>query len=154
MARGECGSDARLRAEGTAAQRPRPAARDRSGVAEAGRGGCRLHVDPGRPARAQRAAAGRARVRPGELSGGDLGHLPPGERAPPRSGGAANAPRSDGGTGARVPVGLALMQVTARIATLELAETFTIARSSQDSADVVWVELEHDGVTGYGEAAP
>src|SRR5687767_11851741 len=46
------------------------------------------------------------------------------------------------------------MQVTARIATLELAETFTIARSSQGSADVVWVELEHDGVTGYGEAAP
>ena len=46
------------------------------------------------------------------------------------------------------------MLLTARIATLELAETFTIARSSQDSADVVWVELEHDGVTGYGEAAP
>jgi L-alanine-DL-glutamate epimerase-like enolase superfamily enzyme len=46
------------------------------------------------------------------------------------------------------------VRLTARIATLELAETFTIARSSQDSADVVWVELEHDGVTGYGEAAP
>jgi L-alanine-DL-glutamate epimerase-like enolase superfamily enzyme len=46
------------------------------------------------------------------------------------------------------------MRLTARIATLELAETFTIARSSQDSAEVVWVELEHDGVTGCGEAAP
>ena len=46
------------------------------------------------------------------------------------------------------------MRLTARIATLELAETFTISRSSQDSADVVYVELEHDGVTGYGEAAP
>ena len=46
------------------------------------------------------------------------------------------------------------MLLTARIATLRLAETFTIARSSQDSADVVWVELEHEGVTGYGEAAP
>jgi L-alanine-DL-glutamate epimerase-like enolase superfamily enzyme len=46
------------------------------------------------------------------------------------------------------------MQLTARIATLELAETFTIARSSQDRADVVWVELEHNGVSGYGEAAP
>jgi L-Ala-D/L-Glu epimerase len=46
------------------------------------------------------------------------------------------------------------VRVTARIATLELAETFTIARSSQDSAEVVWVELEHAGVTGYGEAAP
>jgi L-Ala-D/L-Glu epimerase / N-acetyl-D-glutamate racemase len=46
------------------------------------------------------------------------------------------------------------VELTARIATLELAETFTIARSSQDTADVAWVELAHDGVTGYGEAAP
>jgi L-alanine-DL-glutamate epimerase-like enolase superfamily enzyme len=46
------------------------------------------------------------------------------------------------------------MKLSARIATLELAETFTIARSSQDTADVVYVELEHDGVTGYGEANP
>lgn len=46
------------------------------------------------------------------------------------------------------------MRLTARIATLELTETFTIARHSQDTADVVWVELEHEGVTGYGEAAP
>jgi L-alanine-DL-glutamate epimerase-like enolase superfamily enzyme len=46
------------------------------------------------------------------------------------------------------------MKLSARIATIELTETFTIARSSQDSADVVYVELEQDGVTGYGEAAP
>ena len=46
------------------------------------------------------------------------------------------------------------MRVSARIATLELAETFTISRSAQDTADVVWVELEHGGHTGYGEAAP
>ena len=46
------------------------------------------------------------------------------------------------------------MQVSARIATLELAETFTIARSSQDTADVVWVEVAHEGVSGFGEAAP
>jgi L-Ala-D/L-Glu epimerase len=46
------------------------------------------------------------------------------------------------------------VHLSARIAALELTETFTIARSSQDSADVVWVELEHDGITGYGEAAP
>jgi L-alanine-DL-glutamate epimerase-like enolase superfamily enzyme len=44
--------------------------------------------------------------------------------------------------------------VTARIATLELAETFVIARSAQDTADVVFVEIEHGGVTGYGEATP
>jgi L-alanine-DL-glutamate epimerase-like enolase superfamily enzyme len=46
------------------------------------------------------------------------------------------------------------MKLSARKATIELAETFVISRSAQDSADVVYVELEHDGVTGYGEAAP
>ena len=44
------------------------------------------------------------------------------------------------------------MRLTARTATLELAETFVIARSAQDTADVVYVELEHDGITGCGEA--
>jgi L-Ala-D/L-Glu epimerase len=46
------------------------------------------------------------------------------------------------------------MKLSARIATLELAETFVISRSAQDTADVVYVELEHDGVSGYGEATP
>jgi len=46
------------------------------------------------------------------------------------------------------------MRLSARIATLELAETFVISRSAQDTADVVYVELDHDGVTGYGEATP
>ncbi len=46
------------------------------------------------------------------------------------------------------------MQLSARIATLELAETFVIARSAQDTAEVVYVELEHEGVTGHGEATP
>jgi len=46
------------------------------------------------------------------------------------------------------------MDVTARIATLELAETFVIARDATDSADVVQVEIDHDGVVGFGEAAP
>ena len=46
------------------------------------------------------------------------------------------------------------MKLSARIATLELAETFVIARSSQDTADVVVIEIEHDGVTGFGEATP
>jgi L-Ala-D/L-Glu epimerase len=46
------------------------------------------------------------------------------------------------------------MRLSARIATLELAETFVISRSAQDTAEVVYVELEHDGVTGYGEATP
>jgi L-alanine-DL-glutamate epimerase-like enolase superfamily enzyme len=46
------------------------------------------------------------------------------------------------------------MDVSARIATLELAETFVIARESADTAEVVQVELHHDGVTGFGEGAP
>ena len=46
------------------------------------------------------------------------------------------------------------MRLEARIQTLRLAETFRIARSSQDEAETVVVAIEHDGVTGYGEAAP
>jgi len=46
------------------------------------------------------------------------------------------------------------MEVSARIVTLELAETFVIARSARDSEDVVQVELTHSGVRGYGEGAP
>src|SRR5919197_1145683 len=46
------------------------------------------------------------------------------------------------------------MELTARIVTLDLAETFVISRESQDTAEVVQVELEHDGVTGCGEGAP
>ena len=46
------------------------------------------------------------------------------------------------------------MNLTARTATVHLAETFTISRGSEDEADVVQVEIEHDGVSGFGEAAP
>ena len=46
------------------------------------------------------------------------------------------------------------MQLEARIETLTLAETFTISRESQDEAHVVQVEIRHDGVSGFGEAAP
>jgi L-alanine-DL-glutamate epimerase-like enolase superfamily enzyme len=46
------------------------------------------------------------------------------------------------------------MQVTARIASLELAETFVIARDSTDVADVVQVEIRHGDASGYGEGAP
>jgi L-Ala-D/L-Glu epimerase len=46
------------------------------------------------------------------------------------------------------------MQIAARIASLELAETFTISRSAQDTAEVVQVELRHREHTGHGEAAP
>ena len=46
------------------------------------------------------------------------------------------------------------VQAEARIVRLQLAETFVISRESADYADVVHVALTHDGVTGYGEAAP
>ncbi len=46
------------------------------------------------------------------------------------------------------------MELSARIVTLDLAETFTIARGSQDTADVVEVEIRHGDVSGFGEAAP
>jgi L-alanine-DL-glutamate epimerase-like enolase superfamily enzyme len=46
------------------------------------------------------------------------------------------------------------VKLTARIATLELAETFVIARSAQDTAEVVFVEIERQGQVGYGEATP
>jgi L-alanine-DL-glutamate epimerase-like enolase superfamily enzyme len=46
------------------------------------------------------------------------------------------------------------MEVTARIETLQLAETFVISRESQDTADVVQVEISHGDVSGFGEANP
>jgi L-alanine-DL-glutamate epimerase-like enolase superfamily enzyme len=46
------------------------------------------------------------------------------------------------------------VDATARIVTLELAETFVISRSARDTEQVVEVELLCDGVRGFGEAAP
>ncbi|HEY3550497.1 MAG TPA: dipeptide epimerase [Gaiellaceae bacterium] len=46
------------------------------------------------------------------------------------------------------------MDVSARIGTLELAETFVISRSAVATEDVVVVELRHSGVSGFGEAQP
>jgi L-alanine-DL-glutamate epimerase-like enolase superfamily enzyme len=46
------------------------------------------------------------------------------------------------------------VKLSARIATLELAEPFTISRGTTETTEVVYVELEHDGRTGYGEATP
>ncbi len=46
------------------------------------------------------------------------------------------------------------MEVSARIVTLELAETFVISRESNDTADSLIVEIRHSGVSGFGEAAP
>jgi L-alanine-DL-glutamate epimerase-like enolase superfamily enzyme len=46
------------------------------------------------------------------------------------------------------------VELTASPCTLRLAETFVIAREASDTAEVVQVELAHDGVVGRGEAAP
>jgi L-Ala-D/L-Glu epimerase / N-acetyl-D-glutamate racemase len=46
------------------------------------------------------------------------------------------------------------MDLTARIATLRLAETFVISRESHDESRVVEVEVRRGVVSGFGEAAP
>jgi L-Ala-D/L-Glu epimerase len=46
------------------------------------------------------------------------------------------------------------VQLEARIATVRMAETFVISRGAADEAEVVVVEIRHDGVSGFGEAAP
>jgi L-alanine-DL-glutamate epimerase-like enolase superfamily enzyme len=46
------------------------------------------------------------------------------------------------------------MELSARIVTLDLGETFVIARESHDTVDLVEVEIRHAGLAGYGEAAP
>src|SRR5438045_1247280 len=46
------------------------------------------------------------------------------------------------------------VEISARIVTLELAETFVISRESTDTAEVVQVELRDGEHVGYGEAAP
>jgi len=47
-----------------------------------------------------------------------------------------------------------MVELDARIVTLQLAETFVISRESRDEEDVVQVQLRHDGHVGWGEAAP
>jgi L-alanine-DL-glutamate epimerase-like enolase superfamily enzyme len=46
------------------------------------------------------------------------------------------------------------MDVSARVVTLRLAETFVISRESADTADVVQVDIAHASVVGHGEGAP
>ena len=46
------------------------------------------------------------------------------------------------------------MELEARTATLRMAETFVISRGASDEAEVVVVEIRHDGVSGFGEANP
>jgi L-alanine-DL-glutamate epimerase-like enolase superfamily enzyme len=53
-------------------------------------------------------------------------------------------------------VGLSLppVKLTHRTVTLALREPFSISRSTDETVDSVFVEIEHDGLVGYGEASP
>jgi L-Ala-D/L-Glu epimerase len=46
------------------------------------------------------------------------------------------------------------VRLTHRTATLRLREPFTIARSTDEEVEEIFVELELDGLVGYGEASP
>jgi L-Ala-D/L-Glu epimerase len=46
------------------------------------------------------------------------------------------------------------MEISSGVRTLTLSQTFTIARGSTDTEQVVWAEIRHDGVVGRGEGAP
>ena len=46
------------------------------------------------------------------------------------------------------------VRLTARIGTVTTREPFVIARGVETENEVLWVDLEHDGVVGHGEAAP
>ena len=46
------------------------------------------------------------------------------------------------------------MDLHVRPFTLTLSEPFVISRSADEEAEVVQVAIVHDGVVGYGEAAP
>jgi L-Ala-D/L-Glu epimerase / N-acetyl-D-glutamate racemase len=46
------------------------------------------------------------------------------------------------------------VELRAQVVTLPLAQTFVISRESQDEVELTQVELRHEGVSGFGEAAP
>jgi L-alanine-DL-glutamate epimerase-like enolase superfamily enzyme len=46
------------------------------------------------------------------------------------------------------------MELSHRAATLRLAEPFTISRETTTDVEVVWVEVRHGDVAGFGEATP
>ncbi|MFN2374103.1 MAG: dipeptide epimerase [Cyclonatronaceae bacterium] len=47
-----------------------------------------------------------------------------------------------------------MFKLTYKHERIPLKRTFTISRGSRDAIDVVYVALESEGITGYGEAAP
>jgi L-Ala-D/L-Glu epimerase len=55
---------------------------------------------------------------------------------------------------ARGVTSVAPVELTSRIVTLKLAETFTISRGSEEEADVVQVQIRFGETSGFGEGAP
>jgi L-alanine-DL-glutamate epimerase-like enolase superfamily enzyme len=53
-----------------------------------------------------------------------------------------------------VALSLPPVKLTHRTVTLALREPFSISRSTDETVDSVFVEIEHDGLAGYGEASP
>ena len=92
------------------------------------------------PARAARAPETGPAAGPGVLSGAAQGAA---KGAAPQAP-AARAPKA-GATKA--------MKLTWRPFTAQLRNVFTIATSSRSTTPIVLVEVEYDGVTGYGEAS-
>src|SRR6187200_628113 len=54
----------------------------------------------------------------------------------------------------RVGLSVPLVKLTHRTVTLALREPFSISRSTDETVDSVFVEIDHDGVVGDGEASP
>src|SRR4029453_443144 len=54
----------------------------------------------------------------------------------------------------RVGLSLPPVKLTHRTVTLALREPFSISRSTDETVDSIFIELEHDGLVGYGEASP
>jgi L-Ala-D/L-Glu epimerase len=46
------------------------------------------------------------------------------------------------------------VELTYRTATLRLASPFRISRETSTEEEVLWIEIRHDGISGFGEATP
>jgi L-alanine-DL-glutamate epimerase-like enolase superfamily enzyme len=46
------------------------------------------------------------------------------------------------------------VRLSHRTATLRLEEPFTISRATDEEVEEIFVELDLDGIVGYGEASP
>ena len=111
--------------------------------------GCRRASDGGLEGAARgRHAERRARDRPH----GRQARRPPGHRRVRAALSVPGSPRPVAGT--RDRLACCAMEISSGVRTLTLAETFTIARGTTVSEEVVWAEIRHGGHVGRGEGAP